>query len=41
MQLFIKRMRGEEVDLKSTGLGGASLDTVLHALSRMYASPTV
>lgn len=41
MQLFIKRMRGEEVDLKSTGLGGASLDTVLDALSRMYASPTV
>jgi hypothetical protein len=41
MKLFIERMRGEEVDLKSAGLGGASLDAVLDALSRMYASPTV
>ncbi len=38
MELFIERIRGEDVDLKAAGLGGASLDTVLDALSRLYAS---
>ncbi len=41
MTLFIERMRGEDVDLKAMGLGGASLATVLDALSRLYASSSV
>jgi hypothetical protein len=40
MKLFIERMRGEDVDLNAAGLGGASLDAVLDALSRLDASPT-
>lgn len=40
MTLFIERMRTEDVDLKAAGLGGASLETVLDALSRLYAFPT-
>ena len=41
MKLFIERMRTEDVDLKAAGLGGASLETVLDALSRMHASSSV
>ena len=41
MTLFIERMRTEDVDLKAAGLGGASLETVLDALSRLYASSSV
>lgn len=41
MKLFIERMWREDVDLKAAGLGGASLGTVLDALSRLYASSSV
>lgn len=37
MARFIERMRTEAVDLQSAGLRGATLDTVLDALSRRYA----
>ncbi|MCA9176047.1 MAG: hypothetical protein KDB14_16290 [Planctomycetales bacterium] len=40
MKRFIERMQTEEVDLKAMGLRGASLNTVLDALSLRYTSST-
>lgn len=40
MTRFIEQVRGEDVDLKSAGLRGTTLDTVLDALWRRYIPTT-